>query len=161
MHPDSSHNIKGLLRLNNSFKIHQERVSCCILIDLKMLIFTRPIKKNHKITHSINTAFLYISDGVKGLYTISDVKSHTASGTWASLAAMFKQIDLADTQRLYIASDSPLIQYRNKKNLFFSKQWAVSNKIEICWIFTETDHGKGPMDGLGGAMKATIKDTIA
>ena len=74
---------------------------------------------------------------------------------------MFKQIDLADTQRLYIASDSPLIQYRNKKNLFLSKQWAVSNKIEICWIFTETDHGKGPMDGLGGAMKATIKDTIA
>ena len=63
MHPDSSHNIKELLRLNNSFKIHQGRVSCCILIGLKMLIFTRPVKKNRYIIHQhllVSTQLFYI-----------------------------------------------------------------------------------------------------
>ena len=45
---------------------------------------------------SINTAVLYSCDEVKSICTISDIKSHTAPATWAPLAAMFKQIDLAD-----------------------------------------------------------------
>ena len=57
--------------------------------------------------------------------------------TWASLATMFKQIDLIDTHGLYIGSDSPTSQYRNKKNVFLTKQqWAIENNIEIYWIFT-------------------------
>ena len=31
----------------------------------------------------------------------------------------------------------------------------------IYWIYTETGHGKGLMDGVGSAMKTTIKDSIA
>ena len=113
------------------------------------------------ISASINTAVLYSHDGVKSLCTISDEKSHTAPATWASLSSIFQQINLGDTQTLYIASDSPTSQYRNKKNVFLTKQWAMESKIEVCWIFTETGHGKGPMDGVGGAMKTKIKDTIA
>ena len=113
------------------------------------------------IPPSINTAVLYSPDEVQSIWTVSDLKSHTAPATWESLATMFKQINLANAQKLYIASDSPSSQYKNKKNVFLTKQWAVSDKIEIWWIFTETGHGKGPMDGVSGAMKATIKDTIS
>ena len=95
------------------------------------------------ISASINTAVLNSPDEAKSICTISEVKSHTAPATWISLADMFKQIDLAGTQRLYIASDSPSNQSRNKKNIFFAEQWALlSNTIEICWIFTETGHRK-------------------
>ena len=70
-------------------------------------------------------------------------------------------MDLTDTKTLYIASDSPTSQYRNKNNVFLTKKWAIDNNIDIYWIFTEAGHGKGPMDGVGSTIKRVIKDTIA
>ena len=64
--------------------------------------------------------------GVKSICTITDITCQTAPTAWASLTA----IDLVDTQILYIASDSPSSQYRNKKDDFLGKQWAVNNKTE-------------------------------
>lgn len=110
---------------------------------------------------SVNAAVLYSPDGVIGLGTISDVKSHTAPSVWASLTEILKLVDLTDTETLYIASDSPSSQYRNKNNIFLTKLWAVKNKKDVHWIFTESGHGKGPMDGIGAKIKTTIKDTIA
>ena len=52
-----------IAEVKHSFKIHQERVSCCVLIGLKMSIFTRPLKKNHNITHQyllVSTQLFYI-----------------------------------------------------------------------------------------------------
>ena len=61
---------------------------------------------------------------------------------------------------LYIASDSPTSQYRNKKICFLMKKFATDNAFDICWIYTEKVHGKGPMDGVGSAVKHVIIDTI-
>ena len=49
-----------------------------------------------------------------------------------------------------------------KKNwLYFSgKKSAESNKNDVSWIFTETGHGKGPMDGVGAAIKNAIDDVV-
>ena len=44
---------------------------------------------------------------------------------------------------------------------FLTKNWAVKNQIDVYWIYTETGHGKGPMDGVGSGIKKTIKDTIS
>ena len=41
------------------------------------------------------------------------------------------------------------------------KQWAKNIKIDVYWIFTETGHGKGPMDVVGACIEQTIKHTIA
>ena len=35
----------------------------------------------------------------------------------------------------------------------------MDNEIQVFWIYTETGHGKGPMDGVGAAVKKFIKDT--
>ena len=37
----------------------------------------------------------------------------------------------------------------------------MDNEIQVFWIYTETGHGKGPMDGVGAAVKKSIKDTLA
>ena len=92
--------------------------------------------------------------------TISDVKSHKAEATMASLLAMFGG-DLKDCKTLYIISDSPTSQYRNKKMCFLIKKWAVENGVDIYWIYMQSGHGKGPMDGVGCAIKQVITDTIA
>ena len=48
-----------------------------------------------------------------------------------------------------VLTDSPSSQYKNAGCAFLAKKLAESNKIDASWIFTETDHGKGPMDGVG------------
>ena len=113
------------------------------------------------LSASVNTAVLYDSDGVKSFGTISDVKSHMAEATWASLHKIFEYIDFSSTTHFYIASDSPGSQYRNKKNVFLMKGWAKQSGINLTWVFTETGHGKGPMDGVGRGIKQTVHDTIA
>ena len=89
--------------------------------------------------------------------TISDVKSHKAEATIASLGEIFGDgdVDLKSCKTLYIASDSPTSQYRNK-NICNN-----DNAFDICWIYTEKGHEKGPMDGVGSAVKRVITDTIA
>lgn len=63
--------------------------------------------------------------------------------------------------KLSIATDSTSSQYRIKFNCFLTKHWAIEHKIDVYWVFTESGHGKGPMDGIGGRIKSIIKDTIA
>ena len=48
-----------------------------------------------------------------------------------------------------VLTDSPSSQYKNAGCAFLAKKLAESNKIDASWIFTESDHGKGSMDGVG------------
>ena len=74
----------------------------------------------YSISASVNTAVLYESGGVRSMATISDVKSHKAEATMASLGEIFGDgdVDLKSCKLLYIASDSPTSQYCNKKICF-------------------------------------------
>ena len=44
--------------------------------------------------------------------------------------------------------------------IFLMKQLAKNNKTVVYQTFTESGHGKAPMDGLGACIKQTIKGTI-
>ena len=41
---------------------------------------------------------------------------------------MFELVDMMDVESIYIASDSTSSQYRNKFNVFLTKDWAVKTK---------------------------------
>ena len=84
------------------------------------LYLTRQEKSQYYTTVSvtINTAVLYDGEGVRCFGTIGDVKSYMAAATWASLKKIFEHVDFSSTNHLYIASDSPSSQYRNKKTYF-------------------------------------------
>jgi len=68
---------------------------------------------------------------------------------------------LGQYDHLYIISDSPTSQYRNAFCAYLTKKYAEEHSCKITWVFTETGHGKGPMDGVGGALKNKIDDVIA
>ena len=74
---------------------------------------------------------------------------------------MFSAEDFTDITTVYFVTDSPTSQYRNKKNAYLTRKWASKHNIEAFWIFTESGHGKGPMDGVGSAVKTAIKNTSA
>ena len=118
----------------------------------------------HDTQISINTAVLYQSDGrVTCIGSLSDDTSHKSTAVWASLDAMFTQlnlINLNDIDHFYIVTDSPSSQYRNKSCAYLTKQFAIKNKFSVAWLFTESGHGKGPMDGVGASIKNAIDEAV-
>lgn len=115
-----------------------------------------------EIQVSINTAVLYQPEQApRSLATISDDKCHQAQAVWASLESMLKNVDFAEVRQFYIISDSPSNQYRNKFYFHLAEKFAQEKKVKLVWIFTETGHGKGPMDGVGAAIKAAIDEAVA
>ena len=98
-HIKQPENLSKLLRIDWSENVH--------------LYQTQQEKSQYYTTISavINTAVLYeTSDKVQSFATISDVKSHKADATWASLTAIFRRIDFSNCLHLFIASDSPSSQ---------------------------------------------------
>ena len=45
--------------------------------------------------------------------------------------------------------------------LYLIREFSKEKKLRVTWIFTETGHGKGPMDGVGAVVKTAITNTIA
>ena len=65
------------------------------------------------------------------LGTISDDKSDNAFATMASITEMLKFTKLTVVDKLFIVSDIPTSQYRNKQMMFSMKPWTKNNKIDI------------------------------
>ena len=144
----------------------EKNKSMCIRVDWSEnanLFQTRQEKGSyyHNIYLSVNAVVSYQGECISSHGTLSDATSHHAPAVWASLEKILEPFNLQQLSHLYIISDSPVNQYRNKNNAFLTKRFAVKNKIDITWVFTESGHGKGPMDGVGSSIKNDIQDTIS
>ena len=112
---------------------------------------------------SVNTAVVYQANkSTTCVGSLSDNTSHKKTAVWASLKSMIDVInlDVDKLEHLYLITDSPSSQYRNPGCDFLAKKFAESNKIDVSWIFTETGHGKGHMNGVGAAIKNAIDDAV-
>ena len=112
---------------------------------------------------SVNTAVVYqCNDSVQYVGSLSDNTDHKNAAVWASLKAMLSKINLnmEEIEQLFIITDSPTSQYRNKGCAFLTKRFAEENDVDVTWIFTESGHGKGPMDGVGATIKNPIDNAM-
>ena len=57
-------------------------------------------------------------------------------------------LNMEEIEQLFIITDSPTSQYRNKGCAFLTKRFAEEKNVDVTCIFTESGHGKGPMDVL-------------
>ena len=80
---------------------------------------------------------------------------------WASLERILGSFDLDRLRVLYIITDNPTSQYRNKYNAYLTKKFAIQHNLTIIWVFTESGHGKGPMDGAVTSIKNEMDNAIA
>ena len=163
---DTKRMISQFCRIKEIKEIIAENNSLCIRVDWfenANLFQARQEKGSyyHNIQVSVNAIVAYQSSGASCHSTISDAKSHKAPAVWASLEKVLISFNLEQLKYLNVISDSPTSQYYNKYNAFFTKQFAVENNIHIYWVFTESGHGKGPMDGVGTSVKNGIDDAIA
>ena len=109
----------------------------------------------------MNAIVAYQPCGVSSHGAISNAKSHKAPAVWASLEKVLKSLNLEQLKYLYVISDSPTSQCHNKYKAFFTKQFTLENNIHVYWVFTESGHGKGPIDGVGASIKNDTDDAIA
>ena len=86
---------------------------------------------------------------------VSSVTDHSFPTTLAFLIELVKQIKIAvtDLKHLHLVTDSPTSQYRNRFSCDMLVRAAELFSIRITWNWLEAGHGKGPCDGVGGALK--------
>ena len=92
---------------------------------------------------------------------MSDNTDHKNAAVWALLKATLSKINLnmEEIEQLFIITESSTSQYRNKGYAFLTKRFAEENDV-VTWIFTESGHGNGPMDGVGANIKNSIGNAI-
>lgn len=94
--------------------------------------------------------------------SVSEDPRHNSSAVWAHLQPVIEKVKAKNINRLYIFSDGPTSQYKNKFNLFLICKLSLQNNFEtLTWNFWESGHGKGPADGIGAALKRKADDYVA
>ncbi|CAH0547283.1 unnamed protein product [Brassicogethes aeneus] len=107
---------------------------------------------------SLHTGVLYTNNSKQTFCSVSDNLDHQAHAVWAHLKQILKQLSLniANIHTIHFFSDGPTSQYKNRSNIYYLLKIVPSifptvNKIS--WNYSESGHGKGPMDGVGGSLK--------
>jgi len=96
--------------------------------------------------------------------SMSDSLRHDAAAVWAHLLPLLhlvkKQYVQVDT--VHFQSDGPTTQYRNKNNFYLFTHFARQFGWKLAtWNLSETGHGKGAADGIGGVVKRTADQCVA
>ena len=115
------------------FQSQQEKSAC--YLDIQVSVNTAVVHQANKSTTCVES--------------LSDNTIRKKTAAWASLKSVVDVInlDVDKLEHLYLVTESPSCQYRNAGCAFLAKKLVESNKIDVSWIFTETGHRKGPMDG--------------
>lgn len=94
--------------------------------------------------------------------TISEDVRHTAPAVFAHLKPLFKKFQELGIKNLFIFTDGPTAQYRNKTVFalicIFAEKYGFKT---VVWNFWESGHGKGIIDGLGGTLKLKADNKVA
>ena len=61
---------------------------------------------------------------------------------------------------LNIWSDGPSSQFKNRYMANCLPLMNVAYHCQTSWNFFATSHGKGPVDGVGGAVKRAVRDMV-
>lgn len=97
--------------------------------------------------------------------SLSESLKHDAPAIGAHLETILSYIQKHKVQKienLHFLSDSPATQYRNR-HMFFLMQVFLSKFCQnsLTWNYSESGHGKGAPDGVGGTLKRTADRLIA
>jgi len=91
----------------------------------------------------------------KSLVVLSDEMAHGAGTVFAFIKVIVEWIKehLPLIQQMHYLSDSPTSQYRNASIFNLVSLHKSMFNISASWHYFESGHGKGPCDGVGGAVK--------
>lgn len=114
---------------------------------------------------TIHTGVLYTS-GTKpqAFASLSPSNEHGPEAIWAHLEPILNHIrkEFPTVSAVHFFSDGPTSQYKQKKNFYmFSKHTKLLGFPNSTWNFSESSHGKGAADGVGGALKRRLDGYVS
>ena len=110
---------------------------------------------------SLHTGYLYSAADSGGFVSLSEENNHRAEAVHSAIQPVVQKLVENGIKHLICVSDSPTSQYRNKTNVWLTKELAVKHNIRVDWLFTEAGHGKSSCDGIGGVVKNLVRDLTA
>lgn len=90
---------------------------------------------------------------------VSDNLTHTKDTIIAYMSRLLNELPSTITD-VQIWSDGPSSQFKNKYIAAAIKVLEQVKKIKIQWNYFATSHGKGPVDGIGGAVKRGVRNAV-
>ncbi|XP_013189980.1 uncharacterized protein LOC106134461 [Amyelois transitella] len=112
---------------------------------------------------TLHTCVLYRKNAnPRSICSVSPSNEHGPGAIWAHLDPIMKLCKGFNIKNIHIFSDSPATQYRQKHNFYLFQKNIKEYKYEYAtWNFFEASHGKGPADGVGGALKRQLDNHIS
>ncbi|KAK6169741.1 hypothetical protein SNE40_020732 [Patella caerulea] len=109
----------------------------------------------HQGQVSIFTYALWHSAQLHSGAIVSDNLNHSKDTIIAYLDNIFESLP-ATIKSVSIWSDGPRSQFKNRFICAALKRLQEEHHISIYWNYFATSHGKGPVDGIGGAVKRHV-----
>ena len=108
------------------------------------------------------TAATYDTTGQERSYMIvSDTPDKGKNSICVFIHKLVEEIDFKDGEDLVIYSDGPATEFKNK---FVTGKllYMISSTLgrRVYWKYFATSHGKGVVDGIGGAAKARVREKV-
>ena len=88
----------------------------------------------------------------------SDKSKNSVITFMMKIAESLKGSDIGDSFILY--TDGPSSEFKNKYSLKIMSEIAKILQCEIRWQYFATSHGKGVVDGIGGAAKSAVRRRV-
>ncbi|GBO02173.1 ERI1 exoribonuclease 3, partial [Araneus ventricosus] len=120
---------------------------------------------------SLHTSVLYCNQQLENktkplcFCTVSENLRHDAAAICIHLKPILQElvVQVPQLETLHILSDGPSTQYKNKKIFYLLGTFIAreTGAFRCVWHFSETGHGKGAPDGVGGTLKRTADNIIA
>ncbi|CAH2097033.1 unnamed protein product [Euphydryas editha] len=113
---------------------------------------------------TIHTGMVYWATTSQSFCSVSDNNCHEPAAIWAHLMPVIEMVktENPETKIIHFFSDGPSSQYRQKKNFYLHNLFTSKLKLDYStWSFTESGHGKGVADGIGGAVKRSLDRQVA
>ena len=90
---------------------------------------------------------------------VSDNRNHNKETVAIYMDRVIKELPPCIT-KVYIWSDGPASQFKNRYIVETIKIIQQRNKKDIIWNYFATSHGKSPVDGIGGALKRLVRNKV-
>lgn len=113
---------------------------------------------------TIHTGVLYAKEKkAQSFASISASNEHGPEAIWAHLNPILNYVrkEYPHVNAVHFFSDGPATQYKQKKNFFLFTKYTKTMGFPLStWNFSESAHGKGAADGVGGGLKRRLDDNV-
>lgn len=113
---------------------------------------------------TLHTGVIYWKKECQSFCTVADSNHHDPPAIWAHLVPVIRLAKKMNPQTrvIHFYSDGPSTQYKQKKNFYLHNLFTSKLDIDYStWSFTESGHGKGAADAIGGAVKRALDRQVA